>query len=210
MRRLWLIVLAISALPVIAEEAPFADPWDPTTVRAAEAAVARLGAKRALNILPNVLSILGMQPVGFGAGSTSGIIATVQQVKQAMSDLKGQDLGLQIRIELPADVLFDFDKADIRPDAQKALQQLGTVIKAYPRGSAMLIGHTDSKGDDAYNQKLSERRAESVSQWLVGQEQVDGARLKTSGEGERRPVADNNTDEGRQKNRRLEAIINKE
>jgi len=183
MRRLWLIVLSISALPAIAADPPFADPWDAATVRAAEQAVARLGAKRALNILPTVLSIQGMQAVGFGAGSTSAIVATVQQVKQAMSDLKGQDLGLQIRIELPADVLFDFDKADLRPDAQRALQQLATVIKAYPKGSAMLIGHTDSKGDDAYNQKLSERRADSVRQWLVGKEQVDGATLKTSGGG---------------------------
>jgi len=208
MRWNWLIVLSISTLPVVAAEPSFTDPWNVETVRAAEAAVARLGTKRALDIRPTVLSIRGMA-LGFGAASSS-IVATVQQVKQAMSDLHGQDLGLQIRIELPADVLFDFDKADIRADAQKALQQLGTVIKAYPKGSAMLIGHTDSKGDDQYNQKLSERRAESVRQWLLSKEQVEGGRLQTSGEGERRPVADNNTDLGRQKNRRLEAIINKE
>lgn len=208
MRWHWLLVLSISAVPAVAAEPPFTDPWNSETVRAAEAAVARLGTKRALDIRPTVLSIRGMA-LGFGAASSS-IVATVQQVKQAMSDLHGQDLGLQIRIELPADVLFDFDKADIRADAQKALQQLGTVIKAYPKGSAMLIGHTDSKGDDQYNQKLSERRAESVRQWLLSKEEVEGGRLQTSGEGERRPVADNNTDPGRQRNRRLEAIINKE
>lgn len=208
MRWNWLIVLSICALPAHAAESPFADPWDAETVRAAEAAVGRLGAKRALDIRPTVLTIQGLTQ-SFGAASSS-IIASVQEVKQAMTDLHGQDLGLQIRIELPADVLFDFDKADIRPDAQKALQQLGTVIKAYPKGSSMLIGHTDSKGDDQYNQKLSERRADSVRQWLMTREQVDGGRLKTSGEGEKRPVADNNTDEGRQKNRRLEAVINKE
>lgn len=208
MRWNWLIVLSISALPAVAAESPFADPWDAVTVRAAEAAVSRLGARRALEILPTVLAIHGMAQ-SFGASSSS-IIASVQEVKQAMIDLHGQDLGLQIRIELPADVLFDFDKADIRPDAQKALEQLATVIKAYPKGSAMLIGHTDSKGDDQYNQKLSERRAESVRQWLITRGQVDGGRLKTSGEGEKRPVGDNNTDDGRQKNRRLEAVINKE
>lgn len=208
MRWTWLIVLSIFALPAIAAEPGFADPWDAETVRAAEAAVTRLGAKRALDIQPTVLSIHGLA-LGFG-GSSSSIIASVQQVRQAVADLHGQDLGLQIRIELPADVLFDFDKADIRPDAQKALEQLGTVIKGYPKGSTVLIGHTDSKGDDLYNQKLSERRAESVKQWLVTKEQVEGGRLRTSGEGERRPVGDNNTDEGRQKNRRLEAIINKE
>lgn len=208
MRWHWLLAVSISAVPAVAAEPLRTDPWGSETVRAAEAAVARLGTKRALDIRPTVLSIRGMA-LGFGAASSS-IIATVQQVKQAMSDLHGQDLGLQIRIELPADVLFDFDKADIRADAQKALQQLGTVIKAYPKGSAMLIGHTDSKGDDQYNQKLSERRAESVRQWLLSKEEVEGGRLQTSGEGERRPVADNNTDLGRQKNRRLEAIINKE
>lgn len=208
MRWNWLVLLSLSAIPAAAADPPFLDPWDAETVRAAEAAVSRLGAKRALDIRPTILSIHGMA-VGYGSASSS-IIASVQEVKQAMTDLHGQDLGLQIRIELPADVLFDFDKADIRPDAQKALQQLGTVIKGYPKGSAMLIGHTDSKGDDQYNQKLSERRAESVRQWLMSREQVDGARLKTTGEGERRPVGDNNTDKGRQKNRRLEAIINKE
>lgn len=208
MRGFWRIALSIAAFPAIAAEPAFTDPWDAQTIRAAEAAVSRLGPKRALDIRSVVLTINGLTQ-GFGAGSSS-IIASVQQVKQAMVDLHGQDLGLQIRIELPADVLFDFDKADIRSDAQKALQQLGTVIKGYPKGSAMLIGHTDSKGDDTYNQTLSERRAESVKQWLITREQVEGGRLKTSGEGEKRPAADNNTDAGRQKNRRLEAIINKQ
>lgn len=208
MRWNWLLVLSLSAIPAAAAEPRYLDPWDAETVRAAETAVSRLGSKRALEIRSTILSIEGMA-LGYGSASST-IIASVQEVKQAMSDLHGQDLGLQIRIELPADVLFDFDKADIRPDAQKALEQLGTVIKGYPKGSAMLIGHTDSKGDDQYNQKLSERRAESVRQWLMTSAQVDGGRLKTRGEGERRPVGDNNTDEGRQKNRRLEAIINKE
>ena len=88
-------------------------------------------------------------------------------------------------------------------------QQVATIIRAYPNGTAALEGHTDSKGDDAYNQRLSERRAESVRRWLAEKERVDGAKLTARGFGESRPVASNDTDAGRQKNRRVEVVIRK-
>ncbi|HEV8238882.1 MAG TPA: OmpA family protein [Thermoanaerobaculia bacterium] len=191
----------------LAADAPYVDPWDATTTAAAEAAVARLGAKRALEIVAAVRTIPALA-VGI-EGRGRGIVATVQQLEQAKRDLGAEETALVVKVELPADVLFDFDKADIRSDAATALAQLATIIAAYPNGRVELFGHTDSKGDDAYNQRLSERRAQSVASWLASKHGVDPARMTTRGLGETKPVADNGTDEGRQKNRRVEAIVHK-
>jgi outer membrane protein OmpA-like peptidoglycan-associated protein len=200
--------LAALAAPSLAADVPYADPWAPATEAAAEAAVARLGANRALNLVPSILQIQGIT-AGI-AGQGSGIVATVQQVRQAMKSLGAQETNLEVRVSLPADVLFDFDKSDIRSDAASALAQLATVIRAYPSGRVELEGHTDSKGDDAYNQKLSLRRAESVKRWLAEREGIVADRFTTRGAGESRPVASNDTDVGRQKNRRVEVVIHKQ
>ena len=194
--------VTLALVPVLAASAdpPYAGPWDPATEAAAEAAVARLGARRAIDVNGAVVTVIGL---------TAGVTATVQQVKQAMQDLGAKETDLEVRVELPADVLFDFDKADIRGDAATALANVATIIRAYPSGSANLEGHTDSKGDDAYNQRLSERRAESVRRWLIDRERLDPSRLGARGWGESRPVASNDTDAGRQKNRRVEVVIRK-
>ena len=204
-----LVLLAASlalATAAGADEAPYRDAWDPATEAAAQAAVARLGNKPALAILAAVRNIqglaLGMQSAG------TGIVATVQQLEQAKRDLNAQETALEVKVDLPADVLFDFDKADIRPDAADALGKLATIIGAYPNGKVELEGHTDAKGDDAYNQRLSERRAQSVARWLA-EHGVDAGRMTTRGWGESKPVADNTSDAGRQKNRRVQAIIHK-
>ena len=197
----WSAALLLLAGLARAADPPYADAWDPAAHAAAETAVAKLGAKRALDVVPAVLKIQGLQ---------SGIVSTVQEVRQAMRDLGATETDLEVRVELPADVLFDFDKADIRSDAAKALAQLATLIRAYPSGSATLEGHTDSKGDDAYNQRLSERRAESVKRWLVEREGIDAGRLTPRGWGERKPVASNDDDAGRERNRRVEAVIRKQ
>lgn len=194
---------ALLVLPGLSRAAdpPYADAWDPAAQAAAEAAAAKLGTKRALDVVPSVLEIRGLQ---------SGIVSTVQEVRQAMQSLGATETDLEVRVELPADVLFDFDKADIRSDAASALAQLATLIRAYPSGSATLEGHTDSKGDDAYNQRLSEQRAGSVKRWLVEREGIDAGRLTPRGWGERKPVAGNEDDAGRQRNRRVEVVIRKQ
>ncbi len=204
------IVAAVGAgaTPAVAADSPYADAWDPATQAAAEAAVARLGAKRGLVVLVEVRNIVGLS-AGVAGGGT-GIVASVRDLEQAKRDLGAQETALEVRVELPADVLFDFDKADIRADAATALARLATIIAAYPNGRVELFGHTDSKGDDAYNQKLSERRAQAVATWLTTHHQVDAARLATRGLGETKPVADNATDAGRQRNRRVEAIVHKQ
>ena len=191
-------MIAVMLALLMASEA---DAWAAETEAAAEAAVSRMGAKRALDIKPTILKIVGLE--------ARAVIASVQQVREAMNALQAQETNLEIRINFPAEVLFDFDKSDIRADAANALAQLATIIRANPNSTTRLEGHTDSKGDDRYNQSLSERRAESVKQWLMTRERLDGSKLVTRGFGETKPVASNDDDAGRQKNRRLEAVIEK-
>lgn len=192
-----------------AQDVPYPGPWHPKTEAAAQAALARLGPNRgAQRIIPVVQNIVGIQRGVAGAGR--GVVATVQETRRAMQALGARETGLEVVVELPADVLFDFDKAEIRADAAGALGQLATVLRGFPNGTARLEGHTDAKGDDAYNQRLSERRAAAVKTWLVEREGFDAARLTTRGWGESKPVASNDDDAGRQKNRRVSVIIKKQ
>jgi outer membrane protein OmpA-like peptidoglycan-associated protein len=203
------ILAAAGSSAALAAEAAYVDAWSPETVAAAEAAVARLGPSRgAVGLRASVLSIPALT-AGIGGGST-GLVASVQELEAAKRDLGAQETALEVRVELPADVLFDFDKADIRSDAADALAKLAAIIAAYPRGRVELSGHTDSQGSDAYNLALSQRRASAVKDWLVRMHALDGARIAPRGEGEARPVADNATEAGRQRNRRVEALIHKE
>jgi OOP family OmpA-OmpF porin len=100
-------------------------------------------------------------------------------------------------------VNFDFDKSEIRPDAAVILDEAASILNANPGRSVSVAGHTDSVGTDAYNQGLSERRAASVKDYLVGKG-VDASRLSTSGYGESNPIASNDTADGRALNRRVE------
>jgi outer membrane protein OmpA-like peptidoglycan-associated protein len=103
-------------------------------------------------------------------------------------------------------VQFEFDKSDIRPDAGVILDEAASQLSQVPGARVSVEGHTDSSGSDAYNQSLSERRAASVKDYLVGKG-VEGGRLTTAGYGESQPVADNATDEGRALNRRVELKV---
>jgi outer membrane protein OmpA-like peptidoglycan-associated protein len=120
-----------------------------------------------------------------------------------------------IEVTLPADVLFDFDKADIRPTAQRALREVADMIRGKAQGPVTIQGYTDALGKDAYNQSLSERRANAVKGWLVTKEGLPVARMATAGFGPRNPVAPNqkpdgsDDPEGRQLNRRVTLIIRK-
>ncbi len=141
---------------------------------------------------------------------------TQAQVVRAQQQLGAQTTEREVRIVLPADVLFDFDKANIRPDAADALQQTLTVIRYDKDVPIRINGHTDSKGTDAYNQTLLEQRSQSVQQWLITQGNVSAARLTTQGFGESQPRAQNTQSDGsdnpvgRQLNRRVEIVIQKQ
>jgi len=105
-------------------------------------------------------------------------------------------------------VLFDFDKSDLTPAAKAQLDTLMDKLRNADVVSIKVIGHTDSKGSDAYNQALSERRASSVAAYLLSQGLAPN-KLTSEGRGESEPVADNTTDEGRAQNRRVELHINR-
>lgn len=110
-----------------------------------------------------------------------------------------------VRVEL--DVKFDFDRAVVRPESYNDIENLADFMKQYQQTTTVLEGHTDSVGTDAYNQRLSERRAQAVREVLVNQYGVAGSRVDSVGYGESRPVADNSTEEGRAINRRVEAEV---
>lgn len=119
---------------------------------------------------------------------------------------------VEIFVALPGDVLFDFDKVDIKPDAGETLKKLALIIRTKARGIVQIDGYTDAKGSDPYNQKLSEGRAASVKMWLTNAG-IPGAGLNTRGFGKANPVAPNtrpdgsDNPEGRTRNRRVEVII---
>lgn len=103
-------------------------------------------------------------------------------------------------------VLFDFDKTAIKPDAAKILDRLVAFLKENPDKRVGLEGHTDSVGTDQYNQALSERRAASVKDYVV-KKGIDGSRVSAQGFGKAKPIADNNTEQGRANNRRVEVKV---
>ena len=104
-------------------------------------------------------------------------------------------------------VNFDFDKATIRSADLAELQKAIGFVKKYQGYKVSIEGHTDSRGTERYNQRLSERRAAAVKEYLLKQGVADGARLKAKGYGKSKPIADNSTEKGRFENRRVEILI---
>lgn len=111
-----------------------------------------------------------------------------------------------VKTRLAADALFDFDKSELKAGGLGALESLTQSIKNVPLERVTAVGHTDSKGTEAYNNTLSKARAESVKTYLVGQG-VAAEKIETLGQGESQPIADNDTEEGRAKNRRVEVEV---
>jgi outer membrane protein OmpA-like peptidoglycan-associated protein len=143
------------------------------------------------------------------------LVFRIEDLGGKVQDLQVKETGQEVRIELAADVLFDFDKANILPKAQAALKQAAGIIRDRAKGAVRIEGHTDSKGSDPYNQKLSERRAQAVKTWLTEKEALSNAQFTIQGFGAKKPVAPNkkpdgsDDPEGRQKNRRVEIIFKK-
>jgi outer membrane protein OmpA-like peptidoglycan-associated protein len=111
-----------------------------------------------------------------------------------------------LKLTLDAEVSFDFNKAEIKPAFRPSLDKLAALLIKYDRTVVHVVGHTDSVGSDAYNQDLSERRANRVGDYLVAYG-VPRQRLRTEGRGEREPRATNATEAGRQLNRRVEIFV---
>lgn len=110
------------------------------------------------------------------------------------------------KVTFAADAFFDFDKAVLKKDGKAKLDDLSSKLKDLNLEVIIAVGHTDSVGSDAYNQKLSIRRAEAVKSYLVGKG-IDAKRVYTEGKGEKQPVATNKTAAGRAQNRRVEIEV---
>ena len=110
------------------------------------------------------------------------------------------------KVTYAADAFFDFDKSVLKPEGKAKLDDLAGKVKGINLEVIIAVGHTDSVGTDAYNQKLSIRRSEAVKAYLVSQG-IEKSRVYTEGKGELQPVADNKTAEGRSKNRRVEIEV---
>ncbi len=110
------------------------------------------------------------------------------------------------KVSFAADAFFDFDKSVLKPEGKAKLDDLADKVKGITLEVIIAVGHTDSVGTDAYNQKLSERRSEAVKSYLVGKG-IEASRVYVEGKGEKQPVADNKSAEGRAKNRRVEIEV---
>lgn len=137
--------------------------------------------------------------------SAAAAQAETARLKAEMRDyqLKQTQLGATLVLQ---DVVFETGKADLKPGASQRLLPLAQYLKANPEVKVRIDGHTDSQGTDAYNQQLSEARAQAVRTALGGMG-VDGARITAVGHGEGQPVADNMNAAGRQQNRRVEVTL---
>jgi outer membrane protein OmpA-like peptidoglycan-associated protein len=150
--------------------------------------------------------------IGAVIGGTAGAIIghqMDQQAKELSQTIKGatvERVGEGINVTFASGLLFAFNSDEIQSTAGENLKELAASLNRYPDSQLLIVGHTDNVGDDAYNQGLSDRRANSAAAYLAAQG-VARTRLATSGKGEAEPVATNDTDAGRQQNRRVEVAI---
>ncbi len=135
----------------------------------------------------------------------------LELTRRLLSELQARETPERaISIDLPADVLFDFDKAELRPDSKGPLDKAAELIRGYPSAPLLVVGHTDAKGTDAYNDPLSQRRAQAGADAL---RERTHRQAQTQGLGKRQPVASNTTPEGgddpqgRQRNRRVQILL---
>jgi len=152
--------------------------------------------------------------VGAGVGGLAGgAIGAYQDRQEAALRQRmagtGVDVvrnGDNITLNMPSNITFDFDRSDLKPQFMPVLDNVARTLTEYNQTVVEVAGHTDSVGTDAYNQALSERRANSVAGYL-GSHGVMSQRMIVVGAGESRPVASNDTDSGRAQNRRVEITL---
>jgi outer membrane protein OmpA-like peptidoglycan-associated protein len=150
--------------------------------------------------------------IGAAVGGVTGAVIghkmdkQAEEIKKQIPDANVQRVGEGIVIEFKSNILFGFDKSALTSDAKENLGKLTTILQKYPDTDIAILGHTDNKGTESYNQKLSERRASAVSNYLKSQN-IASQRLTTTGFGESQPKVSNDTEDGRAQNRRVEFAI---
>jgi len=164
-------------------------------------------------VAPLVFSAPG--PQGPAVAEAARLRVETEQQELRVSLLKQFDAVLETRdtprglVVNMGDVLFDTGRFDLRPAAREALAKLSGIVLSHPGLKLEIEGHTDSLGSIEFNQELSEKRAESVHRYLMEQG-VPGEAVTARGFGKAKPVASNNTPEGRQLNRRIEIVVSGE
>ncbi|HYK76732.1 MAG TPA: OmpA family protein [Daejeonella sp.] len=132
-----------------------------------------------------------------------------QQAKEIQQTIPNAEVireGEGIIVKFDSGILFDIDKSQLKPTAKANVEKLAASLAKNPQTNIMIIGHTDATGSATYNMGLSERRAEAVKAYTVAQG-ISASRLTTEGRGKTEPIADNSTEDGRSKNRRVEIVI---
>jgi outer membrane protein OmpA-like peptidoglycan-associated protein len=189
-----LTILLLFLAPCLAAGQKYTDPDSPAVQTAAQAALPHA----------NVVDIMGV---------TKEIVGRTSGIQSLLQELKAKVTEHEVKIDLDADVLFDFDKYSLRAEAADSLREVGEVANSYDNLPVLIEGYTDGKGTHPYNMKLSDNRAASVKKWLVQDAGVVASRITTRGWGETRPIAPNTNPDGsdnpvgRQKNRRVEITI---
>lgn len=149
---------------------------------------------------------------GAAVGGTVGAIIGRNMDRKAAEmekELEGvtvQRVEEGIAVSFDSGLLFNFDSADLRPEARENLTKLATIVNRDKDTILMIVGHTDATGSESYNLKLSERRAQSAADYMIS-EGLARTRVQIEGRGELEPIADNSTEAGMQENRRVEVAI---
>jgi len=132
-----------------------------------------------------------------------------EQAKEIAQQIPGatvERVGEGIQVTFESGLLYDFDSDRVRGDASANLRNLAASLDEYPNTNLLIVGHTDSDGPSEYNEDLSSRRARAAADYLLSRG-VDRDRVRTAGRGEREPVAGNDSETGRERNRRVEVAI---
>jgi len=136
-------------------------------------------------------------------------------LEKARQELQAQQSGRSLSMNLAGDVLFDYDKAELKPASEEALKKVAVVLSQFPESKVTVEGYTDSKGGPAANKQLAEARAQAVKDWLVKNGNVPAANVSAKGLGEQYPVAENTNPDGsdnpvgRALNRRVSIVVEK-
>src|ERR1700741_2869273 len=150
--------------------------------------------------------------IGAVLGGAAGAVIGHQMDRQAADldrELPGAEVsrvGEGIAVTFASGILFPFNSADVLPAGRENLRQLARSLQSYPGTEVLIVGHTDNVGTDSYNLALSQRRADSAKGYLVSMG-IPADRIRTAGRGESEPIASNETETGRQQNRRVEVAI---
>lgn len=161
----------------------------------------------------------GVASVAYGDGKPVGVVETVAEIDMPVTELVNDGIKITSKDEkivflIPGDILFDFNKDNLKPGADPTLKRMGVVIASIPnRRKVYFNGYTDSIGTDVYNKDLSQRRANKVSEWFVSHAYVPRTETDPTGYGKTGPVAPNkrpdgsDNPDGRAKNRRVEIVV---